>query len=200
VNLGDQAIEAVERHPSVRRVRLVGSRAAGTATVFSDWDFAVETDDFHAVSRDIGTLLAPLNPLAQQWDRLSETWCWMVMMRGPIKLDFIFSEPHNEEPPWHPEPNNLAAIDAHFWDWALWLLSKQVKGQRELVANELHKMFKHILHPIGVEVSPANLDAAIASYLVARARFERDLAVMVPRALERETVRAFDEHGMSERH
>src|SRR5207342_893733 len=113
------AIEALERHPAVRRVRLVGSRAAGTATAVSDWDFAVETDDFRAIARDIGTVLATLQPLAQQWDRLSETQCWMVMLPGPVKLDFIFDEPHDDEPPWRPDRSNLAAIDAHFWDWAL---------------------------------------------------------------------------------
>ena len=73
VTLGDRAIEAVERHSAVRRVRLVGSRAAGTATVLSDWDFVVETGDFQAVAKDMGSLIAPLRPLAQQWDRLSET-------------------------------------------------------------------------------------------------------------------------------
>ena len=45
-------------------------------------------------------LVAPLRPLAQQWDPLSETWCWMAILRGPIKLDFIFAEPHEREPPW----------------------------------------------------------------------------------------------------
>jgi hypothetical protein len=177
----------------MRRVRLVGSRAAGTATAMSDWDFAVETPNFGAVARDIESLLAPLEPLAQQWDRLSETQCWMVIVPGPSKLDFIFDEPHDNEPPWHPAPNNLAAIDAHFWDWTVWLLSTQVKGRTELVATELQKMFNHILHPMGVQAVPVSLEVAAASYLVARARLERDLAVVVPRALEHEVVRAFGE-------
>ena len=59
----------------------------------------VETDDFQTVVYDIGSLIAPLGPLVQQWDRLSETYCWMVMMPGPIKLDFIFGEPHESELP-----------------------------------------------------------------------------------------------------
>jgi predicted nucleotidyltransferase len=199
VPLDHRAIEAVERHSAVRRVRLVGSRAAGTATAVSDWDFAIETDDFPAVARDIGSLLATLRPLAQQWDRLSETHCWMVILPGPVKLDFIFSEPHDDEPPWRAEPSNLTAIDSHFWDWALWLHSKRVKGRRELVASELPKMFDHLLYPMGVEVPPASLDTAVASYLVARDRLEREFGVTVPRTLEREVVRALQDNRASER-
>jgi ribosomal-protein-alanine N-acetyltransferase len=197
MSLDRRAVEAVEHHPAVRRVRLVGSRAAGTATAVSDWDFAVETDDFPAVARDIGRLVAVLEPLAQQWDRLSETQCWMLILPGPVKVDFIFEEPHHDEPPWRPEPNNLAAIDAHFWDWALWLLAKRVKGKSDLVASELHKMFDHILHPMGVRVPPDSLDAAVASYLRVRAELERNLNVTVPLALQREAVRSLRENGVA---
>jgi hypothetical protein len=192
VSLDHRVIEAVERHPAVRSVRLVGSRAAGTATAVSDWDFAVETEDFPAVSRDIAHLLAVLQPLVQQWDRLSEQQCWMVILPGPVKLDLIFNQPHDEEPPWRPAPDNLAGIDAHFWDWTLWLLAKRVNGRSELVSSELHKMFDHLLHPMGVEMPPTSLDSAVASYLVARDQLERDFGVTVPRALEREVVRALD--------
>jgi predicted nucleotidyltransferase len=198
ISLDRRVIEAVERLSAVRRVRLVGSRAAGSATAVSDWDFAVETDDFPAVARDIGPLVAMFDPLAQQWDRLSETQCWMVILPGPVKLDFIFEEPHNDEPPWRPERSNLAAIDAHFWDWALWLLAKRVKGRSDLVTSELHKMFNHILHPMGVQVPPDSLDTAVARYLLARARLEHDLGVTVPRTLEREAVRALHENGVPE--
>jgi hypothetical protein len=187
-----QVIETVERHPAVRRVRLVGSRAAGNATVVSDWDFAVETDDFEAVACDIGALLARFEPLAQQWDRLSETRCWMAILPGPVKLDFIFAELHKPQPPWCPERRNLMAVDDHFWDWALWLRSKQARNRSELVAAELGKMFEHVLHPMGVEVPPRSLDAAVASYLIARDRLERDFGVVVPRALGRAVVRVIE--------
>jgi hypothetical protein len=192
ISLDRRVIDAVELHPAVREVRLVGSRAAGTATAVSDWDFAVETEDFRAVTLDIGQLLAAFQPLVQQWDRLSEQQCWMVILPGPVKLDLIFNQPHDEEPPWRPAPDNLAAIDAHFWDWTLWLLAKRVNGRSELVAGELHKMFDHLLRPIGVETPPTSLDRAVESYLVARDRLERDFGVTVPRALEREVVRALD--------
>jgi predicted nucleotidyltransferase len=192
VTIDDRSIELVERHPAVRRVRLVGSRARGTATDFSDWDFAVVTDDFQAVARDIPLLLNPLVPIAQQWDRLSETWCWMVVLRGPIKLDFIFSEPHKSEPPWQPSAGNLDAIDCHFWDWALWLRSKQASGKSHLLEHELEKLADHILSPMGVESRPASLNEAVVSYLVARDRLERRFGVSVPSALEREIGPVFD--------
>lgn len=189
-SLDRQVIETVERHPAVRRVRLVGSRTAGTATAFSDWDFAVETDDFEAVARDIGPLLARFEPLARQWDRLSKTHCWMAILPGPVKVDVIFAEPHTLEPPWIPERSNLTAIDDHFWDWVLWLNSKQAKGKSELVATELSKMFEHLLHPIGVEIPPASLDAALASYVTARDRLEREFSVAISPILGREVLRA----------
>ena len=188
VTVADRVIDIVGRHPAIRDVRLVGSRATGTATAFSDWDFFVETDDFPAVARDMDALGSLLDPLAQQWDRLSDSYCWMVMLKGPTKLDFIFAEPHEPEPPWEVRPENLVAIDAHFWDWTVWLISKRARGQAELVRRELDKMFVHILQPMGVEFRPDALDEAVASYLAARAGLERMFEVWVPRTLDREVV------------
>ena len=117
------------------------------------------------------------------------------MLPGPIKLDFIFSEPHQNEPPWEPQPNNLAAIDWHFWDWVLWLCSKRASGKADLVRIELDKMFSHILQPMGAQSRPDSLDNAVASYLVVREQLERSFGVFVPRALEREVVRALHQNG-----
>src|SRR5438477_11731946 len=64
-------IDALQRHPSVRGVRLVGSRAEGRAREESDWDFLVESDDFALLADDLPALCRPFEPLAQQWDRLS---------------------------------------------------------------------------------------------------------------------------------
>ena len=188
------AVEDLERHPAIEQVRLVGSRARGTATAASDWDFAVETDDFPAVARDIGSVLERLHPLAQQWDRLSTTACWMVIAPAPVKLDFIFGEPHESEPPWQPDRGNLAALDCHFWDWALWLGSKRARGATALVASELAKLFEHLLRPIGVERSPGQLADAVASYLAARSRLERGFDIRVPRALGRAVARELASH------
>ena len=77
-------------HPGIRAVELVGSRADGSATRLSDWDFVVVTDRFGEVARALPTLVAGLEPLAQQWDRISEYPCYMLMLSGPVKVDLIF--------------------------------------------------------------------------------------------------------------
>ncbi len=151
----------------------------------SDWDFVVDTDDFAAVAPAMETLLEPLAPLAQQWDRLSDTCCWMAIVPGPHKLDFIFAEPHEREPPWQPDRENLASVDRHFWDWALWLTSKVAAHRTTLVNEELEKLSVHLLAPMGAERLPTSLAGAVTSYVVARDRLERSLDVEVSRALER---------------
>ena len=103
-------IDAVGRHPAVRSVRLVGSRADSRANERSDWDFAVETEEFPRVAAALPELLAPLEPLAQQWDPLGERRCWMAMLRGPVKIDLIFDEPQTESPPWRPGRETLEPI------------------------------------------------------------------------------------------
>jgi hypothetical protein len=193
VTIGDDAIAAVDCHPAVKRVRLVGSRAAGTATALSDWDFTVETADFQQVARDIESLLDPLRPLAQQWDRLSDTWCWMVMLSGPVKLDFIFREPHENEPPWRPSAANLDSIERHFWDWMLWLAAKQAANKTALVQSELNKLWLHMLSPLGVKARSVEIGDAVSSYVTARDRLERRFHVWVPRNLEREVRPVIDQ-------
>lgn len=176
---------AIGEHPAVRSIRLTGSRAEGRATALSDWDFVVETDDFAAVARDLPGLSAPLAPLAVQWDPLSPHWCWMLMLAGPTKIDLLFlDEPHGLEPPWEPTRESLSAIDRHFWDWALWLRSKEAAGKRELVASELAKLFRHLLGPLGVATAPGSVAEAVAAYRDARAAAERRFGCEVPRELE----------------
>src|SRR5947207_675148 len=138
MNLDERIIATVAHHPAVRGIRLVGSRAEGRANEFSDWDFLVDTNDFDVVAQGLRELLAPLEPLVQQWDRLSPEWCWMLILHGPAKVDLIFPhEPHDNEPPWEPNAENLDAIDAHFWDWMLWLRSKHASAKTDLIASEL---------------------------------------------------------------
>jgi len=122
-----------------------------------------------------------LEPLAQQWDRLSDEQCWMLILPGPAKVDLIFpEEPHVHEPPWVPSAENLGAIDAHLWDWLLWLHPKEASGKRELVAAELEKLFVHLLRPLGVDRVPSSVPDAIELYRPARdaqaARFGRPIA------------------------
>jgi hypothetical protein len=186
VRLDKAVVAAVAPHPAVDRIELVGSRAEGRATQWSDWDFGVHARDFDVLAAALPDLLAPLQPLVQQWDRLSETWCWMLILRGPAKVDLIFSdEPHATEPPWEPDPETLAGIDDHFWDWMLWLKGKEAGGKGELVAKELDKLFVHLLAPLGVERPPRSVVQAVEVYRAARDKAERRFGVAASREVER---------------
>jgi hypothetical protein len=175
----------------VRAVRLVGSRATGQARPDSDWDFRVETRDFEAVAAALPELLAPLEPLAEQWDRLSDEQCWMLILRGPVKVDLIFAdEPHVHEPPWVPSAENLDALDAHLWDWLLWLRGKERSGKDELVAAELEKLFVYLLRPLGVDRVPSSIAEAVALYRPARDASAARLRCVISPALEDEVAPA----------
>jgi len=185
MDLAGRIIATVGSHPAARSIELVGSRAEGRAGELSDWDFKVDASDFATLSEALPALSAPFDPLAQQWDRLSSEQCWMLVLRGPAKVDLIFPvEPHVDEPPWEPGAQNLDAIDAHFWDWMLWLVSKQATGQADLVASELEKLFEHLLEPLGVDRAPASIAEAVAGYRNVRDRAESRFGVAVSRDLE----------------
>jgi hypothetical protein len=181
---------ALLSHTHVRRVTLVGSRATGRATRLSDWDFVVEVASFPPVAADLAGLVGPLEPIAQQWDRLSSDYCYMLILRGPVKVDLMFDQACEQLPPWEVGPATLVAIDQHFWDWALWMGSKRLAGNDALVSTELRKMFEHLLQPVGVHWVPETLDDAIADYRIARARLESEFGVVVPRLLEEEVTGA----------
>jgi hypothetical protein len=109
----------------------------------------------------------------------------MLIVAGPAKIDLIFAEePHTEEPPWEPKGENLDAIDAHFWDWMLWLKAKEASGKLELVDTELDKLFGHLLAPLQVQRRPSSIAEAVAAYRAARRRAERRFGVAVGRELE----------------
>jgi len=180
---------AVSAQPGVVAVTLVGSRARGDATEYSDWDFKVRADDVHRVFADLPPRIADLQPLAVLWDRLSDEACLMVIVDGPTKIDLIFDEPNQHQPRWQVTPETLPAIDAHFWDWTLWLCSKQHAGKGEVVAAQLQRQFEHLLAPLGVARAPASLGAAVSAYQAQRAIREEELGVVVPRRLGEEVGR-----------
>jgi predicted nucleotidyltransferase len=181
----EAALEA-DRH--VTSVRLVGSRARGSAGELSDWDFAVETGDFAALAPRMRTLVEPLAPLAAQWDPLGTERCYMLILRGPVKVDLIFDEPQEESPPWSVERRTLPLIDDHFWDWTLWLVPKDVAGKAALVADELEKMHRHLLGPLGVDAPPRSIEEAVAAYLPVRDATAARLGAKLSRSLEREVL------------
>lgn len=190
-DLAEPVAAALLPHPDVRSVELVGSRATGSPTSLSDWDFEVRTDDFASVARALPELVTPLDPLAQQWDRISEYPCYMLLLRGPAKLDLIFpDEPYESLPPWTVTAETLDGIDQHVWDWILWLASKGEKGEDELVQRELVKMRDHLLRPLGVDQVPSSIELAVEWYRTARDQREREFGIQVTRRREREVVRA----------
>jgi hypothetical protein len=189
LRLDDRVADVIQRHPSVRSVRQVGSRAERRAGPLSDWDFVVESEDFGALVNDLPSLCAPLTPLSQQWDRLSTHYVWMLVLHGPAKVDLIFPDTvHEPESPWRPSAKNLVDIDRHFWDWMLWLGSKHSVGDHDLVASELDKLFVHILDPLGVERRPLSIEEAVAEYERARAGAEERFGCRVPHELEAEVI------------
>jgi hypothetical protein len=157
----------------------------------SDWDFAVEVNDFAGVTADMPTLVAELEPLSQQWDRLGpdDYCCYMLMLSGPVKIDLIFpGVPHRPEPPWEVAPETLDGIDQHLWDWVLWMAAKEQGGKDELVRQELRKMSEHLLKAIGVDRVPGSIHAATVEYLAARERLESSMGVQVSRRVELEVL------------
>jgi hypothetical protein len=172
--------ELLDAHPDVVGVELAGSRARGETTALSDWDFHIHTTDAPALARDLPRLVAPLESLAAQWDRLVDRLVYMLVLPGPVKVDlFPGDQRHEIEPPWEPTPDNLAAIDAHFWDWVLWLGSKFLHERQQVVDEELHKLHRNLLGPLGVATPPTTIDAAASEYLRARDRLEREWRISV---------------------
>ncbi len=182
-----RAAEAVAAHPAVRRVELIGSRARGDHTEWSDWDYDVEVDDFAALARDIEGLVAGVDPLGTLWDRLAHRETFMLILEGPTKVDFIFNGvPRDFDPPYVVEAQNLAAVDVHMWDWSLWLTSKIAKGRDQLVSEELEKMYGYILSPMGAVERPADLASAVDIYKRSRDAAEARFGVELPRRLASE--------------
>ena len=176
---------ALLRHSSIQAVRLVGSRADGRSHEFSDWDFAVETEDFASAADDLTHLVASLQPLAGQWDPFASHACYMLMFPGPTKVDLLFLDQHRQwAPAWSPSPGNLQAIDRHFWDWIVWLEQKRSGGHEATLKTGFGHLFELMLKPMGVVSEPGSVSEAIDAYVAARDELERRFGVSVLRELE----------------
>jgi hypothetical protein len=184
VDVVERVWRVLQAHPAVRDVTLVGSRARGSATRLSDWDFRVDTDDFEQLASALPDLMADLDPLASLWDPITGGGaCYMLILEGPTKVDLIFDHPRANDPPWTVRADTLDAIDEHFWDWTLWLCAKQSAGKEDIVAGELRKMFRHLLQPMGATDVPASLQEAVRVYERLRARWENQFGVVIARRL-----------------
>jgi len=186
-DLVELGISLVAQHPAVTKVKLAGSRSRGTHEDLSDWDFAIETSNFDSVARDLPSLVEPLVPLAAQWEPLGHFPVYMILLRGPTKIEYLFLD-HTQEPrpPVTPSPEALPAIDAHFWDWLWWLATKASVGRTELVEQHLPRLYRHLLEPMGADSAPADIEAAARVFLVRRGELERRYGIHVSRTLERE--------------
>jgi hypothetical protein len=172
---------ALMTDPRVLSVELVGSRAAGMATVLSDWDYRISSTEPGAVATQLPLLVAELRPLARLWDPLATSPVFMVVLAGAVKADLL--------PGARPNPTTAAGgrtprpelhdIDAHFWDWNLWLGAKRLRGQDTLVRAELGKMWRHLLRPLGAAGPPATQQQAIILYLGLRPKREQQLGQAV---------------------
>lgn len=184
VVLPDDVVRVLASDARVQCVELTGSRARGAATALSDWDFTVTTAEFEAVRYALPSLTASLRPVVAQWDRLSRRWCYMMILAGAAKVDLLFGRPHPVAPPWLVTAATLAPIDDHFWDWALWLGSKQLAGRDDVVAVELGKLHAQLLGPLGVAAVPMSLGQAIFMCRAARDHWENAFQCAVPTAAE----------------
>ena len=194
--LVDLAIAAVAGHRHVLRVELAGSRSRGDHQELSDWDLAVTTSEFAAVARDLPTLVEELEPLAAQWEPLGHFPVYMLLLRGPTKVDYLFLE-HSQQAkaPVHPSTEALPAIDAHFWDWIWWLATKASVGHDDLVERHWPELYRHLLEPLGASTTPSSVETAIREFLVRRGELERQYGLHVPRALEEEVRRGIRRLG-----
>ena len=186
-------LAALEEHPGVTGVRLVGSRGEGRAHELSDWDLEVHAADFERVAADLPRLLEPFEPLVHFWDPYSDHDAYMVVLPGPTKLDICFFDRRREwSGPWEVRPDTLEAIDRHFWDWILWTEQKRRGGKVEQVEESLRNMYEKLLSPMGAGAPPATVDEALGTYLDLRGRLEEQLGVRMPRRPEEGVRPVFD--------
>jgi hypothetical protein len=173
-------------------VEFAGSRSRGTHDELSDWDFAVETSDFGAVARDMPRLVAPLEPLGQQWEPLGHFPAYQVLTRGPIKdrVSVLETRCRTRCRRVQPSPETLGAINTHFWDWIWWLITNASAGRDDLVAAHMPQLYAPLLRPMGIAVPPDSNDAAIAAFVGRRDALEREYGMSLPRALETEVLDA----------
>jgi predicted nucleotidyltransferase len=187
---------ALERSSAVASVALGGSRERGRATELSDWDLYLAGDPVR-MTAEIPAIVASFRPLAAFWEPLSEDAGYMVVLDGPAKVDvFPVGARRRVQPRWVVSAGTLCRIDAHFWDWSLWLGGKTLRDERELVASELIKMHDFLLEPMGVAAAPTTLDEARAEYLRARASAMGALGVFIDPELGRQVSKALQRHGV----
>jgi hypothetical protein len=87
-------------------------------------------------------------------------------------------------------------VDAHSWDWVLWLGGKELRQRGDQVSTELRKLHAHLLGPLGATQAPANVADAVARYLHLRREAESALSVAVDRRLGKTVLTRLKEHAL----
>jgi predicted nucleotidyltransferase len=195
MDIGAIVPKLLMEHPAVRIAAITGSRMRGDATEWSDWDFLVEVIDFEAVSAALPVITKSLKPLSHLWDPLSRHAVYMIILRGPVKIDIIFDRPHEKKPPWTINSYTIMQVNSHFWDWILWIASKEAQGARDMVGKEFKKMYDYLLAPMGCPKSPGSVEGAVRDYLAALEKQKRLFNVEVDPALEIEVIKGLRTMG-----
>jgi hypothetical protein len=184
------AIGLLSGHPAVTDVKFAGSRSRGTHEQLSDWDFTVETSDFEALAQDLPALVAPLDPLGQQWEPMGHFPVYQVFLRGPTKIEYLFLDRSQDAlPPLEPSGDTLRAINTHFWDWIWWLTTKASIGRSDLVAEHMPQLYTQLLQPMGISAVPETIESAVEAFVARRNALEQEFGISVDRALETEVRR-----------
>jgi len=113
-NISETVPGLLMKHPAVRKVVVTGSRKRGDATEWSDWDFLIETADFESVSIALPSLTESLEPLSHLWDPLSHHSIYMMILRGPTKVDICFDHLQQQRPPWVINNDSISQVNSHF--------------------------------------------------------------------------------------
>ena len=195
MNLAKIVPDLLKMHPAVRRVNLVGSRSKGLALKYSDWDFFVDTTDFDAVSTALPSLTQELDPLSYLWDPLSHQSVYMMILRGAIKVDIIFAHRQQQKPPWTVNSGTIIPINNHFWDWILWIASKEARGSMDIVSKEFKKMYSYLLAPLGCTRIPDSVEEAVREFILLFGEHKRLFNTVADPALETEVINGLKAMG-----
>ena len=177
------------KHQTVKNVTLTGSRSRGDATEWSDWDFFVDVTDLDAISIALPKLLEEVRPLSQIWDPLSHHAVYMLILKGPTKVDLIFDYPHEPEPARAINRETIEHINKHFWDWILWIASKEIRGMHDITKEELKKMHTYLLATMGCTAIPITVEDAINEYTLLSGKQKKLLQTEISPTLEKEVVK-----------
>jgi hypothetical protein len=139
----------VAGHPAVNSVEFAGSRSRGTLEELSDWEFAVTTSDLDALVRDPPTLVAPLEPLSQRWEPMGHFPVYQVLLRGPIKIEYLFLDRSQDPTPSRtPSLKATAAINTHVFVACRDALEERLDiTVGRALENEVRQAMRRVLRP-----------------------------------------------------